>query len=85
MEYRMRSFLGVESVRAANALAAAAGAGGMDGLRRELFAEQPPEHSGGFSTGVLVELGSRVGAAVYGDDIPPDAFDSSSRRSGEAE
>ena len=64
VEYRMRSFLGEESVRAANALAAAAataGAGGFDGLRRELFAEQPPEHTGGFSTEVLVELGSRVG------------------------
>ncbi len=61
VEYRIRSFLGDESVRAANALAAAAGAGRFDELRRELFAEQPPEHSGGFSTEVLVELGSRVG------------------------
>jgi predicted DsbA family dithiol-disulfide isomerase len=61
VEYRIRSFLGDESVRAANALAAAAGAGRFDELRRELFAEQPPEHSGGFSTEVLVDLGSRVG------------------------
>ena len=61
VEYRIRSFLGDESVRAANALAAAAGAGRFDELRRELFAEQPPEHSGGFATEVLVELGSRVG------------------------
>jgi predicted DsbA family dithiol-disulfide isomerase len=61
VEYRIRSFLGDESVRAANALAAAAGAGKFDELRRELFAEQPPEHTGGFSTEVLVELGSRVG------------------------
>src|ERR1700749_5083719 len=61
VDYRIRSFLGVESVRAANALAAAAGAGRFDELRRELFAEQPPEHSGGFSTEVLVELGTRVG------------------------
>ena len=61
VEYRIRSFLGIESVRAANALAAAAGAGRFDELRRELFAEQPPEHSGGFSTEVLVELGTRVG------------------------
>jgi predicted DsbA family dithiol-disulfide isomerase len=61
VEYRIRSFLGEESVRAANALAAAAGVGKFDQLRRELFAEQPPEHSGGFSTEVLLELGSRVG------------------------
>jgi hypothetical protein len=61
VEYRIRSFLGEESVRAANALAAAAGAGKFDELRRELFAEQPPEHSGGFSAEVLLELGGRVG------------------------
>jgi hypothetical protein len=61
VEYRIRSFLGEESVRAANALAAAAGTGRFDDLRRELFAEQPPEHSGGFTTEVLLELGGRVG------------------------
>jgi hypothetical protein len=61
VEYRIRSFLGGESVRAANALAAAAGAGRFDQLRRELFAEQPPEHTGGFSSEVLLELGRRVG------------------------
>jgi predicted DsbA family dithiol-disulfide isomerase len=61
VEYRIRSFLGEESVRAANALAAAAGAGGFDQLRRELFAEQPPEHTGGFSSEVLLDLGRRVG------------------------
>src|SRR5579863_10478741 len=41
IEYRIRSFLGPESVRAANALAAAAEAGHFDQLRRELFAHQP--------------------------------------------
>src|ERR1700733_15244065 len=61
VEYRIRSFLGDESVRAANALAVAAGAGRFDALRRELFAEQPPEHSGGFTTQDLLDLGSRVG------------------------
>jgi hypothetical protein len=50
VEYRIRSFLGSESVRAANALAAAAEAGRFDELRREIFANQPPEHSGGFTT-----------------------------------
>ena len=61
VEYRIRSFLGNESVRAANALAVAAGAGRFDELRREVFANQPPEHSGGFTTEDLLDLGSRVG------------------------
>jgi Thioredoxin len=61
VEYRIRSFLGVESVRAANALAAAAEVGAFDELRRAMFANQPPEHSGGFTTEDLLELGRRVG------------------------
>lgn len=61
VEYRIRSFLGNESVRAANALAAAAQAGRFDELRRELFANQPPEHSGGFTAEDLLDLGSRTG------------------------
>jgi protein-disulfide isomerase len=50
IEYRMRCFLGPESVRADNALALAAEAGRFDELRRELFVAQPPEHTGGFTT-----------------------------------
>lgn len=61
VEYRIRSFLGPESVRAANALALGAEAGRFDDLRRELFAAQPPEHSGGFTTEDLLELGRRAG------------------------
>ena len=61
VEYRIRSFLGDESVRAANALALAAGAGRFDELRREMFANQPPEQSGGYTTEDLLELGGRVG------------------------
>jgi len=61
VEYRIRSFLGDESVRAANALAVAAGVGRFDELRREMFAHQPPEHSGGFTPTDLVDLGRRVG------------------------
>jgi hypothetical protein len=63
VEYRIRSFLGVESVRAANALAVAAGIGGFDELRREIFANQPEEHSGGFSTQELLDMGSHAGLA----------------------
>src|ERR1700689_3792679 len=49
VEYRMRCFLGVESVRADNALALAAESGRFDQLRRELFAAQPAEGTGGFT------------------------------------
>ena len=61
VEYRMRSFLGLESVRADNALALAAEAGHFDQLRRELFANQPPEQTDGFTADELVELGRRAG------------------------
>lgn len=61
VEYRMRSFLGEESVRADNALALAAEEGRFDQLRRELFAAQPPEHSDGFTREDLLALGERAG------------------------
>jgi protein-disulfide isomerase len=61
VEYRMRCFLGPESVRADNALALAAEAGRFDDLRHGLFAAQPPEGSGGFTTQDLLRLGARVG------------------------
>ena len=61
VEYRMRCFLGPESVRADNALALAAEAGRFDELRRAVFAAQPPEQTGGFTTRELVGLGAQVG------------------------
>jgi hypothetical protein len=61
IEYRMRCFLGPESVRADNALALAAEAGRFDELRGELFAAQPPEQTGGFTNSDLLELGERAG------------------------
>jgi protein-disulfide isomerase len=61
VEYRMRCFLGPESVRADNALALAAEAGRFDELRRALFAAQPPEGTGGFTTRDLLRLGAQVG------------------------
>ena len=60
VEFRIRSFLGVESVRAANALAVAAGIASFDQLRREIFSNQPPEHSGGFAVQDLLALGAQV-------------------------
>jgi hypothetical protein len=60
VEYRMRSFLGPESVRANNALALAAEVGRFDQLRQEVFAAQPPEHSGGFTAQDLIHLGRRI-------------------------
>ena len=61
VEYRMRCFLGPESVRADNALALAAEASRFDELRHALFAAQPPEGTGGFTTDDLLRLGARVG------------------------
>lgn len=61
VEYRMRCFLGPESVRADNALALAAEAGRFDQLRRTLFDNQPPENSGGFTHEDLIDLGARAG------------------------
>src|SRR3954452_24534991 len=60
VESRMRCFLGPESVRAGNALALGAEYGHFDQLRRELFAAQPPEHSGGFTVEDLLDLGHGV-------------------------
>jgi hypothetical protein len=61
VEYRMRCFLGVESVRADNALALAAELGRFDQLRREMFAAQPAENSGGFTVPDLIDMGRRAG------------------------
>jgi protein-disulfide isomerase len=61
VEYRMRCFLGPESVRADNALALAAEAGRFDQLRRALFAAQPPEGTGGFTVQDLLRLGAQEG------------------------
>lgn len=61
VEYRMRSFIGAESVRAANALAAAAAEGKFEALREAEFLNQPQERSGGYTTNDLIALGRAVG------------------------
>ena len=63
VEYRMRCFLGPESVRADNALALAAEAGRFDELRKALFAAQPPEGTGGFTGDDLLRLAAAIGLA----------------------
>jgi protein-disulfide isomerase len=60
VEYRMRCFLGEESVRADNALALAAESGHFDELRKALFADQPGEGTGGFTTEDLIRFGAQV-------------------------
>src|SRR5271154_4069419 len=60
IEYRMRCFLGIESVRADNALALAAELGRFNDLRLHLFAAQPEEQTGGFTVQDLIELGKQV-------------------------
>jgi protein-disulfide isomerase len=60
IEYRMRCFLGIESIRADNALALAAEMGQFNDLRLHLFAAQPEEQTGGFSVPDLIELGKQV-------------------------
>ncbi len=66
VEYRMRCFLGPESVRADNALALAAEDGLFDELRRALFSDQPAEGTGGFTSADLVDVGRRVGLTGAG-------------------
>ncbi|ADP79267.1 DsbA family protein [Pseudofrankia inefficax] len=59
--YHMMSFIGPDSVRAANAGAAAANDGKFEQYHQVLFANQPAENSGGFSNDRLIQLGSQVG------------------------
>jgi protein-disulfide isomerase len=59
--YHMMSFLGPESVRAANASAAAAQAGSFKQFHDLLYANQPREHTGGFTDDTLIALGRQAG------------------------
>ena len=60
-EYRMRCFLGPESVRADNALVLAARYNRFAQLHQVLFANQPEEGTGGFTTDTLLALGAAAG------------------------
>ncbi|MBX6389838.1 MAG: thioredoxin domain-containing protein [Frankia sp.] len=59
--YHMRSFLGPDSARAANAGAAAANEGRFREFHRVLYDNQPPENTGGFSNDKLIEFGKQAG------------------------
>ncbi|BEP14205.1 hypothetical protein acdb102_25160 [Acidothermaceae bacterium B102] len=71
VEWRMRCFLGPESVRACNALALAAERGRFDDLHRLVFENQPQEGSGGFTADDLIKLGEIAGLidAGYTDGV----------------
>lgn len=61
VEYRLRAFLGPESVRAVAALGAAADVGAFEALRTQVFTHQPPEQTGGYTVADLLSLGRAVG------------------------
>ncbi|MGE5763503.1 MAG: DsbA family protein [Mycobacterium leprae] len=67
VSYYVLSFIGPESVRAANAAACAADVSPAKfaDLHDRLYAQQPPERTGGFTTSDLVAAGRAVG---LGDD-----------------
>jgi protein-disulfide isomerase len=76
VEYRMRSFLGPESVRAVAALGAAAQEGAFEQLREQVFADQPPERTGGYTIDDLLALGRDAGltSQSYQDAVRSQTF-----------
>ena len=77
VEYRIRSFLGPESVRAANALGAAQDEGRFEALREALYRDQPQEGTGGYSVDTLVTTGRDVGltSSSYADAVRSGRYD----------
>jgi len=77
VEYRIRSFLGPESVRAANGLGAAQAEGKFEALREALYSEQPAEGTGGYSVDTLISTGRDVGLASssYADAVRSGRYD----------
>jgi protein-disulfide isomerase len=76
VEYRMRSFLGPESVRAVAALGAATDEGKFEALRETLFAHQPPERTGGYTIDQLIDLGAQAGLTdtAYVDKVKAQTY-----------
>ncbi|MCK9920899.1 DsbA family protein [Frankia sp. AgPm24] len=77
IDYHMMSFLGPESVRAANAAAAAANEGRFRELHEVLYANQPEEKTGGFTNATLIELGAKAGltSQAYKDAVNNGTYD----------
>jgi protein-disulfide isomerase len=77
IDYHMMSFLGPESKRAANASAAAANEGRFRELHDVLYANQPEEHTGGFTNATLIELGAKAGltSQAYKDAVNNGTYD----------
>jgi protein-disulfide isomerase len=75
--YHMMSFIGPDSVRAANAGAAAADAGKFKAYHDVLYANQPAENSGGFTNDRLIELGKRAGltSTAFADAVRSGKYD----------
>jgi protein-disulfide isomerase len=61
IRYHVLSFIGPDSVRAANATGCATDAGKFAAYHGALYANQPKENSGGYSTDNLLRFGSQVG------------------------
>lgn len=75
--YHVMSFLGPESERAANAAAAAADQGKFAAYHDVLFANQPPEQTGGYTNETLIDLGRQVGltSQQFVDAVNAGTFD----------
>ncbi|CAO5163864.1 hypothetical protein FAIPA1_240018 [Frankia sp. AiPs1] len=75
--YHMMSFLGPESVRAANAGAAAANEGKFEQLHDLLYANQPEERTGGFTNATLISLGAKAGltSQAFKDAVNKGTYD----------
>lgn len=59
--YHVLSFIGPDSVRAANAAGCAADQGKFPAYHQVLFANQPPENTGGYKNADLIRFGQQVG------------------------
>ncbi|WP_083472982.1 thioredoxin domain-containing protein [Frankia sp. R43] len=77
VNYHLMSFLGPESVRAANAASAAADENKFKPFHDALFADQPTEHTDGYQNDTLIEKGASVGltSTAFVDAVRNGKFD----------
>jgi protein-disulfide isomerase len=76
IEYHPLSFIGPESVRAANAFGCAIDAGEGPAYQDVLFANQPPERTGGYTEDELIAYGAEVGLTddAFAECVRDDTF-----------